>query len=216
MRANISGTPILLEAHTEAYRWGGRVSIYTGLPTLLGWPWHETQQRSVAEVGPVLASRQRLIQDLYSGADQNEALPKLRLYGVEYVYVGRLERALYDPAGLAKFDALMRSGQIQQVYSAGDTRIYQIPRETGAPAPALLTTSLRCARRRCRPTRTCCLTRRSTYLPALNDYDWNRLADFSRSRFCSGCWPATLLALGLPLALLVFGRAPAPATPGRG
>ena len=61
MRANISGTPIVLEAQTEAYRWGGRVSIYTGLPTLLGWPWHETQQRSVAKVGPVLDSRQRLI-----------------------------------------------------------------------------------------------------------------------------------------------------------
>jgi YYY domain-containing protein len=210
MRANVGGTPIVLEAHTEAYRWGGRVSIYTGLPTLLGWPWHEMQQRSVAEVGPVLASRQTLIQDLYSSADQNEALRKLRLYGVEYVYVGQLERALYDPSGLAKFDALVRSGQIQQIYAAADTRIYQIPRETGAPAPALLTTSL-AVRAPTLPAEKSLLLDTPVYLlPALNDYAWNRLADSQPVAivfWLLACY--ALLALGLPPALLAFGRATA-------
>jgi YYY domain-containing protein len=207
MRTNVSGTPIVLEAHTEAYRWGGRVSIYTGLPTLLGWPWHETQQRSVATVGPVLASRQSLIQDLYSSTDQSAALRKLRLYGVEYIYLGQLERALYDPAGLAKFDALMRSGQIQQVYAAGDTRIYQIPRETGAPTPALLTTSL-AVRAPTLPAEKGLLDTPIYLLPALNDYAWNRLADSQPVAvllWLLACY--ALLALGLPPALLVFGRA---------
>ncbi|HEU5101709.1 MAG TPA: DUF2298 domain-containing protein [Roseiflexaceae bacterium] len=210
MRENIAGTPIVLEAHTEAYRWGGRVSIYTGLPTLLGWPWHETQQRSVAEVGPVLASRQSLIQELYSGADQNETLRKLRLYGVEYVYVGQLERALYLPAGLAKFDALWRSGQIQQVYAAGDTRIYQIPRETGAPAPAVLTAAMEVRPPTLPPDSNRLLSTPVYQLPALGDYAWNGLAGWQPVAivlWLLACY--VLLALGLPPALLVFGRSPA-------
>jgi len=114
---------------------------------------------------------------------------------------------LYDPAGLAKFDALMRSGQIQQVYAAGDTRIYQIPRETGAPTPALLTTSL-AVRAPALAAEQGQLATPIYLLPALNDYAWNRLADSQPVAvllWLLGCY--ALLALGLPPALLVFGRA---------
>ncbi|HEX9373315.1 MAG TPA: DUF2298 domain-containing protein [Roseiflexaceae bacterium] len=217
MRANVAGTPIVLEAHTEAYRWGGRVSIYTGLPTLLGWPWHETQQRSVADVGAVLAGRQSLIQKLYSTTDRDEALRLLRLYGVEYVYLGQLERALYDPAGLAKFDALADAGQIQQVYSAGDTRIYRVPRAPGDAPPAVLTTSLPVRAPNLLPQKDTRLSRPVDQLPAVGEYVWNRLA---RSQpvavllWLLACY--ALLALGLPPTALVFGRGGRSAAPGDG
>ena len=64
----------------------------------------------------------------------------------------------------------MRSGQIQQVYSADDTRIYQIPRETGAPAPALLTTSLAVRAPTLPPEKNLLLDTPVYVLPALNDY----------------------------------------------
>ena len=64
----------------------------------------------------------------------------LQLYGVEYVYVGQLERALYPPSGLARFDALAQSGKIQVVYHHGTTLIYRVA-PAGHP-PAVLTTSL--------------------------------------------------------------------------
>jgi uncharacterized membrane protein len=140
MRANISGTPIVLEAQTDPYRWAGRVSTYTGLPTLLGWSWHEHQQRSVAMAGPVIDSRQRLIKRLYTVASPSEIVRDLQLYGVEYVYVGQLERALYPQAGLARFDALAQAGKLQVVYQRGATVIYQVAR--AAHPPAVLTTTL--------------------------------------------------------------------------
>jgi YYY domain-containing protein len=140
MRAHIDGTPIVLEAQTDPYRWAGRVSAYTGLPTLLGWPWHERQQRRVALADRVIDSRQRLIKQLYTLASPRETIRELQLYGVEYVYVGQLERALYPAAGLARFDALAQAGKLQIVYQRGATVIYQVaPAEH---APAILTTTL--------------------------------------------------------------------------
>ena len=64
----------------------------------------------------------------------------LQLYGVEYVYVGQLERALYPASGLARLDALAQSGKIQVVYHRGATTIYRVP-PAGHP-PAVLTISL--------------------------------------------------------------------------
>jgi len=140
MRAHIDGTPIVLEAQTDPYRWAGRVSAYTGLPTLLGWSWHEHQQRSVALAGRVIDSRQRLIKQLYTLASPSETIRQLQLYGVEYVYVGQLERALYPPAGLARFAALAQAGKLQLVYQQGATVIYRVA--LAEHTPALLTTTL--------------------------------------------------------------------------
>jgi len=140
MRAHIDGTPIVLEAQTDPYRWAGRVSAYTGLPTLLGWPWHEYQQRGVALADRVIASREQLIKRLYGGDSPGQVLHDLQLYGVEYVYVGQLERALYPASGLAHFDTLALSGQIQVVYQQGTTQIYRVP--PAAHAPAVLETTL--------------------------------------------------------------------------
>ena len=38
LQDNARGTPVVLEAHGDQYRWNGRISVYTGLPTVLGWP----------------------------------------------------------------------------------------------------------------------------------------------------------------------------------
>ncbi len=208
LRANVRGTPIVLEAHLEAYRWGGRVSVYTGLPTLLGWPWHMTQQRSVVDAGPVIEARKMLIRDLYNDSNARETLKLLRLYGIEYVIVGQLERALYDPAGLAKFDALAAAGQIEMVYSAGETRIYRVP--PADHAPAALTTSLPVRAPAPTPQNDLMLPVRVGALPAVDMYAWNRLADNPVIAVILWllAWYA-LAALGLPLAALVFGaRAP--------
>src|SRR5207237_6582637 len=46
LQDTVVGTPVVLEGRSPVYRWGSRISIYTGLPTILGWDVHQGQQRA--------------------------------------------------------------------------------------------------------------------------------------------------------------------------
>ncbi|HWQ12844.1 MAG TPA: DUF2298 domain-containing protein, partial [Roseiflexaceae bacterium] len=204
VREHVAGTPIILEAHAEAYRWAGRFSVYTGLPTLLGWPWHMTQQRAVVEGGTIVANRQAVIRQIYEGADPLEALDLLRRYGVEYVVVGELERALYSPAGLAKFEALARDNAIRLDYAVGDTRIYRVA--PGDHPPAVLHTALPVVPPTL-PGKDLSLSVPVDLLPPVDEYGWNALA--RNQAIAVLLWLLAwygLAALGLPLAVVVFGQ----------
>jgi YYY domain-containing protein len=133
IRDNVQGVPILLEAHAEAYRWDARIANYTGLPTLIGWPWHETQQRSVTDVGSVLGARQAAVQRWYSDTDAAKTFAEIQTYGVEYVYVGRMEKALYGAQSGVAFAQLASEGKITEVFRVGETVIYQVPVADHAP-----------------------------------------------------------------------------------
>jgi YYY domain-containing protein len=103
LRANAQGLPTILEANTPLYRWGSRISIYTGFPAVIGWDWHQKQQRSVLP-GPLIDRRLENVRLLYNTTDLAQAKALLDQLGVDYIVVGELERYYYDPGGLAKFD----------------------------------------------------------------------------------------------------------------
>lgn len=118
---NVHGTPVVLEAHGPSYQEFGRISMYTGLPTVLGWDYHVQQRGNPPEE---IARRRTAIELIYSSPSAETAEGLLRRYHVGYVYVGRLERTTYKPEGLAKFDAAREIFPL--VYENPEARIYRV------------------------------------------------------------------------------------------
>jgi uncharacterized membrane protein len=130
LERNLEGTPIVLEGTTGGYqyRWGNRISIYSGLPTVIGWEWHQRQQRA-AFTDRVVFDRNADVKELYSTTDPERALLLLRRYDVDYVVVGQLEHAYYDPAGFAKFSQLERAGRLRRVHENAGGAVFQVVRD---------------------------------------------------------------------------------------
>lgn len=92
---NIEGRPVMLEANGDSYdtRYN-RISVRTGLPTILGWKTHEWlwQSDSSTEYPAELKLREADIEDIYTDFDINYVRALLKRYKVEYIYVGDAER----------------------------------------------------------------------------------------------------------------------------
>ena len=123
---NVRGSPVILEGHAPEYRWGSRFAVYTGLPAVVGWNWHERQQRAIY-TEPLVERRIQEVTTIYNTPDPAQALRLLGRYRVRYIIVGGLERAYYDPAGLAKFDRMAAQGLLEIVYRQGAVAIYRVP-----------------------------------------------------------------------------------------
>ena len=95
MQDNVEGSPVIVEAQIPEYRWGARFSIYTGLPAVLGWNWHQRQQRAAVESLDVPA-RAENITSFYLTPSPSDAIDFLSQYDVRYVVVGDLEKLYYE------------------------------------------------------------------------------------------------------------------------
>ncbi|HLY29173.1 MAG TPA: DUF2298 domain-containing protein, partial [Aggregatilineales bacterium] len=134
---NVSGTPVILETHEypSEYKWDGRISINTGLPTILGWRFHQQQQRTVDPLPNLVVQRALNVSAMYNNTDVPTVWNMLQFYHVQYIVVGKLERAVFAPEGLAKFDQMAERGLLKVVYeNAGDHIYYVVP---GASLPAV-------------------------------------------------------------------------------
>ncbi|MDP2976537.1 MAG: DUF2298 domain-containing protein, partial [Anaerolineales bacterium] len=124
MQDNVQGSPVIVEANVPEYRWGTRFTIYTGLPGVVGWNWHQRQQRAL--MSNWVWERIGEITNFYTTSDPAAAQAFLKKYNVRYIVLGQLERAAYSGEGLLKFDWL--NGQLwQEVYRDGQTVIYEVP-----------------------------------------------------------------------------------------
>ena len=94
------------------------ISTYSGLPTVLGWPGHESQWR-----GSYDGLQQRLddIRHLYETSSWQEAQTILAQYNIRYIYIGTQERGIYHVNEL-KFQTYLKS-----VFQLGQVIIYEVP-----------------------------------------------------------------------------------------
>jgi YYY domain-containing protein len=118
LRDHAQGAPTIVEATGGSYSYYSRVSVHTGLPTLLGWGGHELQWRGNYEEP---GNREPDIEAIYTSPDVEETAALLDKYDVEYVYLGELERSTYQVSQpvLAKLESLM-----DVVFQQGEVIIY--------------------------------------------------------------------------------------------
>ena len=135
LQENVEGSPVLLESiPTDQYRWFSRISVYTGLPNIIGWSFHQSQQRAATgrratreEQRLAAAIEERLHEGrvIYNTTDVREAVRLLRKYNVRYIYVGRLEQLQYNQRGLAKFEKLV-GDELIIAYTNPQVSIYRV------------------------------------------------------------------------------------------
>lgn len=90
---NLVSFGVISEAVGGSYSNHGRISKFTGLPTVLGWPGHELQWRGGAEE---IGSRESDIKELYSTNKWVTAKNILDKYNLRYIYIGDIERKTYQ------------------------------------------------------------------------------------------------------------------------
>jgi uncharacterized membrane protein len=126
MEENVAGSPVILEGlGRREYLWANRVSVYTGLPAVVGWRWHQVQQRAGVG-GDMVMWRRDDVSVCYNTESIAEAREILTRYGVRYVYVGGYERAYYSAVGLDKFERMVEGGLLRAVYDARGVTIYEV------------------------------------------------------------------------------------------
>ncbi|MFZ1794798.1 MAG: hypothetical protein WAU96_15375, partial [Anaerolineae bacterium] len=129
LRQNAQGSPTIIEGTTnpDLYRWGNRMSIYTGLPSVIGWWWHENQQRASLPYS-IVADRERDVSEFYSTNDPDLAKQIALRYDARYVILGDLEKTYYPAKGLLKFEALAHSGFLRVAFRNAGTTVYEVVR----------------------------------------------------------------------------------------
>ncbi|HET9910419.1 MAG TPA: DUF2298 domain-containing protein [Anaerolineales bacterium] len=123
MQDHVQGSPVIVEGNCSEYRWCTRFTIYTGLPGVVGWNWHQRQQRVYTAAW--VEERVADVGNFYTSTNVQIAREFLEEYDVRYIIVGQLERAAYAPESLAKFEQF--KGQYwREVYRDGNTVIYEV------------------------------------------------------------------------------------------
>ncbi|MBW7919815.1 MAG: hypothetical protein H3C52_11000 [Anaerolineales bacterium] len=109
---------VVAEAIGGSYSNYARIATYTGLPTVLGWPWHEFQWRGNWDAH---GSRESDIKTLYEVPDWETAQTIIDRYQIRYIVVGGIERTTYNVSEI-KFQQ-----HLAALFQAGSTVIYGVP-----------------------------------------------------------------------------------------
>lgn len=125
---NIKGTPVILEACGSSYTYAGRISVLTGLPSVMGWFTHEWLWRDYDEAGGYAVALERTfdVERMYLSSDADEIRALVNQYEVEYIYIGQFEREckwlcgygdavgmnLYEQNGGINTEALLSLGDV--------------------------------------------------------------------------------------------------------
>lgn len=128
LQENVTGSPTIIEGrrYPSEYMWNGRIAINTGLPSVLGWSFHQRQQRTFDPLPRLVDQRAANIMSFYDSPDMDNAVAILRHYKVEYIIVSGLEHVQASEAGLAKFTEMLDLGLIEHVFETEHGGVYHV------------------------------------------------------------------------------------------
>lgn len=112
---SLDGNITLVEAEGGDYKYYSRVSSFTGIPALLGWPFHESMWRNNTPPG-WYAQRTTVIRTIYEDPTWCEKL--MRMFRIDLLYVGPAERERYN--------VTLPDEGITPVYEQGAVTIYRL------------------------------------------------------------------------------------------
>lgn len=118
LQENVADGEVVLEANGNSYTFYNRVSVLTGLPTVLGWHTHEWLWHN--DVNPV-TERSADIQSIYTSQDEAYVRGFLDKYDVSYIFIGSCEYEKYGEIGM----------DIAFLQSLGEVVYTGVPEENG-------------------------------------------------------------------------------------
>jgi len=111
--SHLGDDEVIVEAVKGDYEYYSRISAFSGIPTLIGWPFHEYMWRGE---GSGVMGRVADVKAIYEEPDRRGELA--RNYGATLLYVGDTERGLYPSMNLS-------GGGLTPVYDAQGVIIYR-------------------------------------------------------------------------------------------
>ncbi|MFT5269299.1 MAG: YYY domain-containing protein, partial [Acidimicrobiales bacterium] len=131
LQTNVDGRPTIVEAvGGSEYQWWGRISIHAGLPTVLGWRWHQSQQRTLFD--SEVNDRKREVAEFYTTESPAVIDSFLRAFDVSYVIVGSIESVVANPRTLGLF---AENPSLRLVFGNEQLGIYFVDKPALAEAP---------------------------------------------------------------------------------
>lgn len=114
---SVSDGTTLVEADGDSYTDYERFSVFTGIPTPVGWAVHEWLWRGSYDV---VSPRREDVRKIYESEDVEETQRILDRYNVRFIVMGTIEREKFVIASEWKFAQLMRVA-----YQQNETVIYE-------------------------------------------------------------------------------------------
>jgi YYY domain-containing protein len=108
----LDGHHVIVEAEGGDYTYAARISSFTGIPTVIGWTFHEYMWR---DDYAMVQERAADVRAAYG--DPSRTVAVMEKYGADLLYVGDLERETYAVS--------LPSTGLEPVYDAGGVQIYR-------------------------------------------------------------------------------------------
>ena len=108
----LPGNVTIVEAEGGDYQYYSRISSFSGIPTVIGMPFHETMWRG-ADAG--VSQRMADVRMIYEDPSRSPSL--LALYGVDYLVLGDAENERYA--------VRLPDDILEKVFSENGTIIYR-------------------------------------------------------------------------------------------